>query len=174
MNNGLLTYLYFCSNGSLSHLRLLRYSIAHYFSFSEKYLLITDIPKEHFACFSESDNFQIVHPDEIESKETREVLKSLVLSWQKGELKANHPPTEYHCFKRWFILRDYLENNKLANIQICSHDWDDLLLMPLNEVVREAFKNGSDLSQGDKLIISSAYEVRMILHQAFFYLATAR
>jgi len=123
------TYLYFYS-GTSEPSPVLLASIAHYSYFSKRYILVTNIEPSAFPK-NISDSIEILPINSIESAETTEACAILQQLWTSEQLKANHPPVELHCFKRWFILRDLYDLGYLAHDELClSHDWDDLVFLP--------------------------------------------
>lgn len=65
----------------------------------------------------------------VVSEKSRIQLTKLKENWNLGIFRANHPPSEYHCFARWLVLHDLYASNFLSRDDVTfSHDWDDLML----------------------------------------------
>jgi len=60
---------------------------------------------------------------------SKNMLEKLWTLWQEHKIRANHPPSEYHCFARWLVLNDLYEKKYFCNTDlVLAHDWDDCFL----------------------------------------------
>ena len=137
MNRQTICYLYYHSFTDKPGTILL-HSIAHYSYFFSNYILVTNLDANSFPS-SLKQRIKIVHPNSIESDHSSRLTKILQSHWSTGQLRANCPSIEIHCFRRWFLLRDLYQLGIIpADCLVFSHDWDDLLFRSLPEIINDS------------------------------------
>lgn len=117
-------------------------SLAHVAWQVDDYVLFTNINPLFFPRKIQ-DAITIVNPSEVETLETRQILAQLTSAWATNKLPVNYAPIELHCFRRWLILRDYLEtlNHEDSSRLIFCHDWDDIVVGNIKHEILNQISN---------------------------------